>query len=326
MKKINSILKTLFVCLFTVVIVGANTSFVSFATEVEAPEAQAEQVAEEPVAEVQAAPAPAEGSAIAIVEVESYTIEGGMLEAGKDVTVNFNLHNTSSSSSATSIIMTMNSSSGMIYPVYGTDNQIYVGSIGAGKTKTVSVPVTVSSFFRSDSVDITCQFDYITSNNKMANTSTIVIPASGGTTLGVKSIDLSSHAIVNGKSLLSFRYANNSEVNITDAKLVIEGNVSKNSKAIKLDTVYAGKSYNKDFYVTFVEDGDQEITVTLEYTDIDGEEVSTTLGTYRILVSKETEEDIIPTSDRVLSLAGKVGALVVLVCAAFVVFKYIKKH
>lgn len=316
MKKINTILKTLFVCLFAVVIVGANTTFVSFATEVEE---TAEAVQETPVLE-------AESSVVAIVEVESYTIEGGMLEAGKDVTVNFNLHNTSDTYSASSIIMTMTSSSGMIYPVYGTDNQIYVGTIGAGKTKTVSVPVTVSSFFRVDSVDITCQFDYISSNNKLGNTSTIVIPASGGTTLGVKSIDLSSHAIVNGKSLLSFRYANNSEVNITDAKLVINGNVSKNSKAIKLDTAYAGKSYNKDFYVTFVEDGDQEITVTLEYTDIDGSEVSTDLGTYRILVSKETEEDVVVTPNRMLSMAGKAVGTLVLLGAVCVTIVYIKKH
>ena len=249
-----------------------------------------------------------------------------MLEAGKDVTVNFNLHNTSDTYSASSIIMTMTSSSGMIYPVYGTDNQIYVGTIGAGKTKTVSVPVTVSSFFRVDSVDITCQFDYISSNTKLGNTSTIVIPASGGTTLGVKSIDLSSHAIVNGKSLLSFRYANNSEVNITDAKLVINGNVSNSSKAIKLDTAYAGKSYNKDFYVTFVEDGDQEITVTLEYTDIDGSEVSTDLGTYRILVSKETEEDVVVTPNRMLSMAGKAVGVLVLLGAVCVTIVYIKKH
>ena len=316
MKKINNILKTLFVCLFAVVIVGANTTFVSFATEVEET-AEAEQ--ETPALE-------AESSVVAIVEVESYTIEGGMLEAGKDVTVNFNLHNTSDTYSASSIIMTMTSSSGMIYPVYGTDNQIYVGTIGAGKTKTVSVPVTVSSFFRVDSVDITCQFDYISSNNKLGNTSTIVIPASGGTTLGVKSIDLSSHAIVNGKSLLSFRYANNSEVNITDAKLVINGNVSKSSKSIKLDTAYAGKSYNKDFYVTFVEDGDQEITVTLEYTDIDGSEVSTDLGTYRILVSKEAEEDVVVTPNRMLSMAGKAVGALVLLGAVCVTIVYIKKH
>ena len=316
MKKINTILKTLFVCLFAVVIVGANTTFVSFATEVEET-AEAEQETPALVAE---------SSVVAIVEVESYTIEGGMLEAGKDVTVNFNLHNTSDTYSASSIIMTMTSSSGMIYPVYGTDNQIYVGTIGAGKTKTVSVPVTVSSFFRLDSVDITCQFDYISSNNKLGNTSTIVIPASGGTTLGVKSIDLSSHAIVNGKSLLSFRYANNSEVNITDAKLVINGNVSESSKAIKLDTAYAGKSYNKDFYVTFVEDGDQEITVTLEYTDIDGSEVSTDLGTYRILVSKETEEDVVVTPNRMLSMAGKAVGVLVLLGAVCVTIVYIKKH
>ena len=323
MKKINSILKSLFVCLFAVVIVGANTSFVSFATEIQEPATQDEQDSETSAEEKTT---PAEGSLVAIVEVESYTIDGGMLEAGKDVTVNFNLHNTSNSSSATSIIMTMSSASGMIYPVYGTDNQIYVGTIGAGETKTVSVPVTVSSFFRVDSVDITCQFDYMTLNNKMANSSTIVIPASGGTTLGVKSIDLSSHAIVNGKSLLSFRYANNSEVNITDAKLVIEGNVSNSSKSIKLDTVYAGKSYNKDFYVTFVQDGDQEIKVTLEYTDIDGKEVSTSLGTYRILVSKETEEEVVPTGNRMLSLAGKAVAGIVLIGAACLTFIYIKKH
>ena len=250
-----------------------------------------------------------------------------MLEAGKDVTVNFNLHNTSDTYSASSIIMTMTSSSGMIYPVYGTDNQIYVGTIGAGKTKTVSVPVTVSSFFRLDSVDITCQFDYISSNNKLGNTSTIVIPASGGTTLGVKSIDLSSHAIVNGKSLLSISYVNQSASNINDARLVVDGNVSKNSKNIKLDTIYSGKSYTEDFYVTFKKAGEQTVNVKLVYTDSDGEEKTNDLGTFGVTVSKEAaSENNNSTVNVVLTWVGRVIAALGLMAALAVVFIYIKKR
>ncbi|SFO24610.1 hypothetical protein SAMN04487831_1148 [Pseudobutyrivibrio sp. UC1225] len=302
MRKLNKILKTIIVCLFAIICLGTNITMVANATE-------------------------GEGSVVAIVEIQNYSVEGGMIEAGKEITVNFTLHNASNYLNASSVIMTLNNSTGIIYPSYGKSNQVYVGNILAGGTKEVSVPLVIGDTFSGTAVDLTCQFEYISQNSRMTNTSTIVIPTSGGSTIGVKSIDVSSHAIVNGKSLLAFSYVNQSSANITDAKLVLDGNVSSASKEIKLDTVYAGKSYTNDYYVIFDEAGNQTINVSLQYTDADGEIVVNDLGSFDITVSKESvnSEDESNIA-HIVELVGKVGALVFAVLTLIVIAIYVKKR
>ncbi|QFJ53916.1 hypothetical protein [Pseudobutyrivibrio xylanivorans] len=310
----KSFIRKITVCLFAVVCLGVNFGIVANATEVEAPQPETSQEAVSSV----------EGSQIAIIEIEGYTIDGGMIEAGKEITVNFKLHNTATDMAARSVLMTMSNSTGAIYPVYGNDNQVYVGNIGAGKTKEVSVPLTIGSNFTGNAVDLSCNFEYETADARMTNTATIVIPTSGGSTIGVKSIDVTTHAIVNGKSLLSFNYVNQSSSNITDAELVIDGNVSSNSKRIKLDTVYAGKSYTQDYYVIFTEPGDQEVNVSLTYTDTDGETVLTDLGTFSVTVSKDNNVEAVDDSLSLilrwvgLGIAGVVGIIAVVVIALYI--------
>lgn len=322
MTKKNTFKRLTVVCLLTVVCSFFNLFTVANATEVEEPVAEATEVEE-------AAPAAASAvssSTVAIVEVEDYTVEGGILEAGKEITINLTLHNTSRNVAATSVMMTLTSNSGMIYPVYGNSNQIYVGSIGAGASEVVSVPVSISEQFTGDMADLTCQFDYESSGNRMNNMASIVIPTSGGNTIGVKSIDVTTHAIVNGKSLLSFNYVNLSNKNITDAVLTIEGNVSSNSKKIKLDTIYAGKSYAHDYYVTFTKAGNQEINVKLSYTDVDGEAVETDLGNYSVTVSQESAGTATVVPSKILTWVGRAIAAIAGLAVVFVVVVYIKKR
>ena len=302
MKKLSNILKTIIICLFACICMGANMPMVANATEVE-------------------------GSLAAIIEIQDYNIEGGMIEAGKEITVNLTLHNTSNNISANSVLMTLTNSTASLYPAYGSSNQIYVGNIAANGTKTVSIPMTIGANFAGSAVDLTCQFDYASQNVKLSNSATIVIPTSGGSTIGVKSIDVSSHAIVNGKSLLAFSYVNQSSSNITDAKLVIDGNVSSASKEIKIDTVYAGKSYTNDYYVIFNEAGNQTINISLQYTDITGEQKVTDLGKFDVTVSKENVEDA--SSDemgKILDLVGKGVAAFVALLAFGIIYIYIKKR
>ncbi len=302
MRKINRFFKSVVICLLAVICFGVNSNIVANATE-------------------------AAGSAYAIVGVKSYTVEGGMIEAGKEITVNFTIENTASVESASSVMLTLSNSTGTVYPAYGNGNQVYIGTIGAGKTKEISVPLTIGGAFTGDAVDLICQFDYETLNTKLSNTSTIVIPTSGGSTIGVKSIDVSSHAIVNGKSLLSLGYVNQSSSNITDAEIIVDGNVSKSSKVIKLDTVYAGKSYTHDYYVTFKKAGNQQINISLKYTDIDGEETITDLGSFGVTVS---EENAVGENTNVLApillWGGRVVAVVAMIFACMAVVLYIKKR
>ena len=308
MRKFSNILKTFTICLFAVLYIGANMSLVANATEVN-------ETTE-----------PAEGAAVAVIEIQDYTVEGGMIEAGKEIIVNFTLRNVSKTMGATSVMMTINSSSGSVYPAYGNDNQIYVGTISAGSTKTVSVPLTIGANFMGNAVDVTCQFTYLAQNASLQNQATIVIPTSGGSTIGVKSIDVSSHAIVNGKSLLAFSYVNQSSSNITDAKLIIDGNVSSSSKEIELDTVYAGKSYTNDYYVIFNEAGNQTVGISLQYTDVDGEQNVTDLGKFDVTVSKEsTVEDDGNAMMKYISLGGKIVSLAFIIIAIACITMYIKK-
>ncbi len=271
--------------------------------------------------------ADAAGSTAPIIEVQEYTIEGGMIEAGKEITVNLTLHNTAENMMAGSIMMTLSNSTGTIYPVYGNANQVYVGAIGADKTKTVSVPLSIGENFMGNAIDLVCQFDYETNGVGMQNVSTIVIPTTGGSTIGVKSVDVSSHAIVNGKSLLELSYINQSSSNITDAKLIIDGDVSKKSKEIKLDTVYAGKSYTQDYYLTFNKAGNQKINIVLQYTDIDGKEIVTDLGDFDVTVTRESttvEKD--NSAAFIIKWAGRGIALLAIAFALLSCVSYVKKR
>lgn len=302
MNKIKSIINKIIVCLCVVVCITSNVVMVANADEVE-------------------------GSDVAIIEIKDYSVEGGMIEAGKEITVNFTLHNTASNYSASSILMTLSNSTGSLYPVYGDDNQVYVGTISAGGTKTVSVPLAIGSNFTGTAADLTCDFKYETAGVSMNNIATLVIPTSGGSTIGVKSVDVSTHAIVNGKSLLSISYVNQSSTNITDAVLLIDGNVSSSSKEIKLDTIYSGKSYTEDYYVTFKEAGNQEIGVKLQYTDATGETVTSDLGTFGVTVSKDNSEVVETKADNaILKWAGRGVSVLVLLAAVAIIFVYIKKR
>ena len=341
MKKIYAKLGACFFALSTMVCVF-NGSIDAFATEVTEPVEEqnqpdvqeigianeADQDEAEADANNEVVQLPVQNySGAAIVEVSNYSLEGGILAAGKDISIMLNLHNLSSSTAAESVMLTLSSDSGMIYPSYGNDNQIFVGTIAANESIEVAVPITVSPSFTGDAVDLKCQFDYGSSGTKMINSTAMILTTSGGNKINVKSIDVSTHAIVNGKTLISINYSNKSNANITDAQLVIDGNVTEESKSIKLDTVYSGKSYSKDYNVTFTQTGNQEINIKLVYTDGAGEHVEYGLGKYSVSVNDETfvENNENNTLDSVLLWGGRIVAGIVLIIAGFVVLKYLKE-
>ncbi len=300
MSKIFATFKVSFVCLLALAIGVLNSSVVANATEVE-------------------------GTIAAVVVVESYAVEGGHLEAGKDVTINLVLHNTSRTTAATSILMTVSSSTGLIYPAYGNDNQFFVGTITAGASETVSIPITVSQNYNAEAVDLTCKFDYASLNNTMTNSATIVIPTSGGSSIEVNSLSVSSHATVNGESLLSINYVNRTNEKISDAEIIVTGNVSLDSRVIKLDPVKAGKSYSEDCRIKFTSAGDQEIEVAFAYTDIDGERVETSLGKYSVEVEENQAVVVENENEQLLKWGGLGLTALGLLLAMIAILVYIKK-
>lgn len=266
-------------------------------------------------------------SKMAFVEVQNFAISGGILEAGSNLTIIFTLHNISSSVSAESVVMSMSSPQGDIYPSYGTDNQIYIGTILPDESINVEVPVTVSSKFNEEATYVTCEFEFMSQGTKVNNSSTMALTTDTGRSIAVKNIDISSNAVLNGKSLLSINYTNLSKNNITDAKLIIDGNVAEESKEIPLDTVFSWKNYSKDLNLTFIEKGNQSVKVTLVYTDSNGEVVNEALGDFNVVVKEEdTSSAVHSTSNILLQWIGRGIAAVAIIAAMVISFLHFNKR
>ncbi len=262
-----------------------------------------------------------------IVVVESYTVEAGYIEAGKEANVSLTIRNANRNTEAGNLVVTVSSNSGMVYPKYGDDNQFYVGNLGAGKTATVTIPIVVASTFVGDYVDFNCNLTYVIGNKKITNSSTMILPGLSSEVIAVNTLEVSAHAVKNNQSLLSISYSNKGADNINDAVVVVDGNVSESTKEIDLGTVVAGKAYNKDCNIIYTESGEQTVTVTLKYTDVDGEQVQSDLGTFRVTVAEENASTIIEKEKNpYLVWMGRGISAVALIMAAVVSFLYVKKH
>ena len=262
-----------------------------------------------------------------VVEISEYSIDEGYIEAGKEATIALTLHNANRVSTANSIMIVAKSNSGMIYPAYGYDNQFYVGSLKAGESTTIYIPITVNSNYNSNFADLTCDIIYETGGKMITNTATMILPSNSINSVTVKRVEVSAHAVKNGKSLLSINYSNKSTENINDAVLIIDGNVSSDSSVIELDTIAGGKSYTKDFNVVFIEAGEQSINISIKYTDASGEDVETTLGTYDVTVDEEQVSTLSGyEGNNILKWTGRIVAIAALICACVASYVYFKKR
>ncbi len=261
-----------------------------------------------------------------VVEVESYNIDEGYIEAGKNTNLTLTLHNSNKFTEANSLVVLFSSGSGMVYPAYGNDNQIYIGTLQAGESTTVSIPITVNSGFDEELADISCDLIYESGGNKITNRVSMILPSEKVNEVVVRSVEVSAHAIKNGKSLLSIVYGNNSNKNISDAEILIEGNVSDATKNIKLESLIAGKEYTKDFNIAFTEAGEQSITISLKYTSSDDELIKLDLGTYNVNVDEENAPKVIEENkNEILILVGRAVALMAAFGLIIAVFVYVKR-
>jgi hypothetical protein len=334
MQRIHSLFRKTITSLLVVYLTVSNFSLVANATEGNQELAIAADVAAQTAvapdsskkARTAEQPAPTE-TAVAIVEIQDYSLASGSIGAGESVEIEVHLHNLSNTTRAAGVMMTISSSSGKAFPSFGQDNQIYVGSISAGGTATAIIPITISSSFSGEYVDLTCRIDYESNNKATQNTATMILPAASGADMIVQSVGLSSKAIVNSNTLLSINYANKSKRNIEDAALVIEGNVTSESSRIKLGSAYAEKSYMKDYHITFTEVGRQDINIYLTYTNSNGETITSGLGSYSVDVSEQSESEAM--SNHVSSTVIWIGRLIAVlagIVALIAVMIYIRRR
>ena len=220
----------------------------------------------------------------AVVDIESYQVIEGALNPGEQITLEIVVKNNSFVSDSQNTVMTLESINGTLAPVYGEDNQIYIGTIPANGTARVQVSAVVNKQYNADAAQMVCYFNYVSGVVALSNKVTINIPTNVSGNLIAESVVVAEKATVGINSLVSIRYKNDGTTMISDAKLIVTGNVKAENKEIPLSTVGAGKTATEDYYVNFIENGTQILKLELQYTDSKGEICIVDCGEYAVEV------------------------------------------
>ena len=224
----------------------------------------------------------------AVVDIETYEVEEGTLNAGEQITLNLKLKNNSEVTDAKNAVVTFESMDGALAPIYGDDNQIYVGTIPAGQTVNVIIEAVVNKQYKADATPLKCYFTYVSGASALNNTVVINIPTNVAGILQAESVIVAENATVGVNALVSVRCKNGGTTSINDAKLLVTGNVQEDNKEIALPVVGEGKTIAEDYYVSFVESGIQNLQLALQYTDVKGNVCTIDCGEYKVNVTNKT--------------------------------------
>lgn len=223
----------------------------------------------------------------AVISIEEYEVEEGILSAGEQITINLTLRNHSNTTDARNIVISFSAPNNDLVPVYGQDNQIYVDYIKAGATQVVSFEGVVSGDYSAEVLPLTFYLYYISGTTPLGNSLMIYVPTYAAGNLVAESTIVTGNATVGAKALVSVRYKNVSTVDMVDVKLIFEGNIEEEGKEIILPRIEAGKTYTGDYNVRFTESGIQTLGLQYHYVDEQGNAYVTDGGEYRINVTSD---------------------------------------
>lgn len=267
----------------------------------------------------------------AVVDIETYEVEEGALNPGEQITLNLKVKNNSEITDAKNTVVTFESMDGALAPIYGDDNQIYIGTVPAGQTVSVMIEAVVSKQYKADATQLKCYFTYVSGATALNNTVVINIPTNVSGVLQAEAVNVAENATVGVNALVNVRCKNGGTVAISDAKLMVTGNVQEDNKEIQLPVIGEGKTIAEDYYVSFTESGIQSLQLELQYTDAKGNVCTVDCGEYKVNVTNKVSgtaydavvEQVEGTSPAVLKviLLGAVAFM-----AAGVTLGYFKKR
>lgn len=246
----------------------------------------------------------------AVLDIETYEVTEGSLNPGEQITLKIKVKNNSDVSNAHNAVVSFEAANGALAPVYGDDNQIFIGTVPAGQTVDVVVDAVVNKQYNLDAAQLRCYFNYVSGSVALSNNVTINIPTQVAGNLMVESTVVAENATVGVNSLVSVRCKNGGTTAITDAKLIVEGNIQEENKEILLSSLGAGKTISEDYYVNFTESGIQNLQITYQYTDAKGNVCTVDCGEYKVNVTDNVSgvandavvEQVEGTSTRVLKI------------------------
>lgn len=224
----------------------------------------------------------------AYVQIESYTIDSEAVVPGEEFTLELSLKNTSAVNNVGSCLLTFESEDGMIEPVYGQSNQIFIDGIAATTSAKVSIKLKAAATIETLSTPLVFSISYADANTlENGLISKLYLPVSTSGTLRIDNISVPTVASVGTKSRISITYGNSGVDELSNIVLHIVGNKLGKNLDIPLESLAGGDKKYAEAYIDYKTVGAQNLQVSFTYDDVEGLTHETEIQNYDVSVSSE---------------------------------------
>lgn len=266
-----------------------------------------------------------------IIMVEKYTVDSEKIVPGQDFTLKLYLKNHNDDRSAQDVMLNLENPDG-VAPVYGTTSQVYVGTIGAGKTKEVEIQYKSWASIQAECLDFTLTIV----SDQPTNQVVLRIPVGADSPLNVTSSSVSTEVKLGeaGSAVISFEAL--ADNNVSDITIILrEGTTNIANSSIGNVTAGSTKTKKIPFYIDKV--GKHEIEMLLQYNNQLGQIQEVSLGKWTVNVTQEgvTSEDFADSnqgatsteivSNERIAILGGCGVAILLICIIIAIFLHKKR-
>lgn len=243
------------------------------------------------------------GSGLMVV---SYEIEKGDFSPGSESTIKLTIKNQNVKAAATEITAEISSGSSEITSVYGESNQKFLGNIGPGQTLDVSFRMDVGAQIDISKAQVTLKLNYTMSGEDTEKSSSVFIPVKQNGGIVINGVSVAESAKIGSKALISITYENSSDETLKNVTFNLDGNIEEDGKKVEIGNLESGASDYHDAYVKFTELGEQTVSISVEYTDMEGNKFTKDVSNEVITVS---EGEVVNNNTTVIMPDQKNGIL-----------------
>ena len=255
--------------------------------------------------------------------LESYKIISGHPTKGNKFAIRVNVKNTNRYADAFNVLMTFTLESDNVRLVDEKANQHFEEVIRAGETISYELELEVRDYYEMDTMIMNFMFSYLDKNGDGYSTSSMITPkVNKDCILKINSLAVADHAIVGAKSLVNVRYSSEGILPIESVKMIVSGDILDGIKVYDLEGVDENEQKTFDHYINFCNPGEQEIKISFEYTDENGnvyttepQQYSVNVSSYeaaKVSVGKSDSTGLITEENRIYIVIGCVAVLAIL--------------
>ncbi len=236
-----------------------------------------------------------EAAAAPMVVIEKYEVTDEKIVPGEDFTLTITLTNYNRTATAREVLLDIDNPDG-VAPVYGTVSQVFVGDIGPGESKEISLEYNSWTTIITNTLDF--YVTVITSMNQ--NYIVLRVPAGSDSPFSVLSANVPESVRVNENLSLSVAFQVLGEDNVSNVALTVyhDGQQIADSQ---IGILTPGVTKTQQVSMSLPETGEYALELALEYMDTAGQDIVVPIGTALVSVvdsdSVDAEQNFIDDSN-----------------------------